>query len=156
MEGCNWELTEIFFFSTASGRKEEIRVAREMFSLRAPSSDSRAKSDDFRAARARWRDTDRDFFNYFGNSTRWHCRVVFQGCMSRGGRRRPSYDDLFIAAAARVELPALHSCVVSPHHYGKCFCIYNFHLSQTESYLFLVFIAKVMLFFYFRKLCDTH
>lgn len=40
-----------------------------MFSRRAPSIDSRAKSDDFRAARARWRDTVGDFFNYFGNST---------------------------------------------------------------------------------------
>lgn len=100
------KLTEIFF-STASGRKEEIRVAREMFSRRAPSSDSRAKSDDFRAARARWRDTVGDFFNYFGNSTRRHSRVAFQGCMSHGGRHRPSYDDLFIAVAARLELPVL-------------------------------------------------
>lgn len=100
------KLTGIFF-STASGRKEEIRVAREMFSRRAPSSDSRAKSDDFRAARARWRDTVGDFFNYFGNSTRWHSRVAFQGCMSHGGRHRPSYDDLFIAVAARLELPEL-------------------------------------------------
>lgn len=101
-----WNLLE-YFFSTASGRKEEIRVAREMFSRRAPSSDSRAKSDDFRAARARWRDTVGDFFNYFGNSTRWHSRVAFQGCMSHGGRHRPSYDDLFIAVAARLELPDL-------------------------------------------------
>lgn len=76
-----------------------------MFSRRAPSLDSRAKSDDFRAARARWRDTVGDFFNYFGNSTRWHSRVAFQGCMSHGGSRRPSCDDLFIAGAARLELP---------------------------------------------------
>lgn len=89
-------------------RKEEIRVAREMFSRRAPSSNSRAKSDGFRAALARRRDTGvGDFFNYFGSSTRWHSRVAFQGCMSRGGRRRPSYDDLFIAPAARVELRVL-------------------------------------------------
>lgn len=82
-------------------------MAREMFSRRAPSTDSRAKSDDFRAARARWRDTVGDFFNYFGNSTRWHSRVAFQGCMSHGGRHRPSYDDLFIAVAARLELPEI-------------------------------------------------
>ncbi|VVC96937.1 unnamed protein product [Leptidea sinapis] len=70
-----------------SGRKEEMRVTREMFSRRAPSIDSRAKSDNFRAARARRRDIDEDFFNYFGNSTRWHSRVAFQGCMSRCHRR---------------------------------------------------------------------
>lgn len=101
-----WNLLK-YYYSTASGRKEGIRVAREMFSRRAPSSDSRAKSDDFRAARARWRDTVRDFFNYFGNSTRWHSRVAFQGCMSHSSWRRPSCDDLFIAGATGLELPVL-------------------------------------------------
>lgn len=55
-----WNLLK-YFFSTASGREEEIKVAREMFSRRAPSLDSRAKSDDFRAARAQWRDTNGDY-----------------------------------------------------------------------------------------------
>lgn len=83
-----------------------------MFSRRAPSCDSRAKSDDFSAARAQRRDIDRDFFNYFGNSTRWHSQIAFQGCMSRGCRCRPPYVDLFIAAVARLELPVFFELAI--------------------------------------------
>lgn len=77
-----------------------------MFSLRAPSCDSRAKSDGFRAARApgaaEGQPSDISLIILAtvldGTAVESLSRVA---CRVSAASRRPSYDDLFIAVGAR-------------------------------------------------------